>query len=153
MQHCLDEHNRLRALHDTPPLKLNQELSRIAQAWANKLAKDDKVRYSTFDFGENLYWCTVDQCGADVVRAWYDEIKYWDWKKMEGNGKGETGHFTQLLWKKSKEIGVASAYSKDGHLFVVAEYNPPGNFLGRYEENVMPTYVKKSVSNRNNSKK
>ncbi|XP_037045821.1 Golgi-associated plant pathogenesis-related protein 1-like [Bradysia coprophila] len=139
-KHCLDEHNRLRAMHHAPPLKLSLELSKIAQGWANKLAKDEKIYYSTYEFGENIYSCTGDRPSAstDAVKAWYDEIKYWDWKKMSGNGKGETGHFTQLIWKRSKEIGVAAAYSKDGRLFVVVEYNPPGNFTGRYWENVLP---------------
>lgn len=104
----------------------------------NKLAKEEKRYHSMYEFGENIYWSTEDKPGDHVAKRWYDEIEYWDWQKSEGNGRGETGHFTAVVWKKTKEMGVASAYSKDGHLYVVAEYNPPGNFKNHYVENVLP---------------
>jgi hypothetical protein len=43
----------------------------------------------------------------------------------------ETGHFTQLVWKGSKKVGFGLA-SKDGKDYVVAEYDPPGNYLGEF---------------------
>ncbi|XP_037046533.1 uncharacterized protein LOC119081604 [Bradysia coprophila] len=55
IQQCLDEHNKFRAMHHAPPLKLNNKLSKIAQAWANQLAKDEKMYHSETDFGENLF--------------------------------------------------------------------------------------------------
>lgn len=46
------------------------------------------------------------------------------------------GHFTQVVWKGSREIGVGKARSKDGKILVVANYRPAGNVIGRFSENV-----------------
>ena len=46
------------------------------------------------------------------------------------------GHFTQVVWKASKEFGVGKAKTRDGKWFVVANYYPAGNVQGSYAENV-----------------
>ena len=49
------------------------------------------------------------------------------------------GHFTQVVWKDSKELGVGMA--TDGHkVFVVGQYRPAGNMNmpGYFEKNVLP---------------
>lgn len=136
IEKCLQEHNNYRAKHHSPALVLNHELCKIAQAWANTIAQKDRMYHSTSGFGENIYWSTVDVDGERAVQLWYSEIKDYNWKKNESQ-KG-TGHFTQVIWKRTKEMGVAAAKAKSGNLYVVAEYNPPGNFVGRYTENVLP---------------
>ena len=47
------------------------------------------------------------------------------------------GHFTQVVWKGSKELGIGKAVKGD-KVFVVASYRPPGNYAGRFKENVFP---------------
>lgn len=47
-----------------------------------------------------------------------------------------TGHFTQVVWKGSKEVGFGKAHGKDGRVVVVGNYHPPGNVMGHFEENV-----------------
>jgi len=46
-----------------------------------------------------------------------------------------TGHFTQVVWKGSKEVGMG--VSSDGH-FVVCNYSPPGNWTDNFAANVLP---------------
>ena len=46
-----------------------------------------------------------------------------------------TGHFTQLVWSSSAKLGVGVA-SKHGKVIVVANYDPPGNFRGKFSKNV-----------------
>lgn len=48
-----------------------------------------------------------------------------------------SGHFTQVVWKESKELGVAFA-KIGGKVIVVANYSPPGNYIGHFAENVPP---------------
>lgn len=43
---------------------------------------------------------------------------------------------TQLLWSKTKEIGCGTAKSQDNYIYVVCNYNPPGNVEGFYKENL-----------------
>ena len=49
------------------------------------------------------------------------------------------GHFTQLVWKGSREVGIGRAQSRDGKWFVVANFFPAGNYIGRNAENVLPS--------------
>lgn len=49
-----------------------------------------------------------------------------------------SGHFTQVVWKGSKEFGVGKALAKDGKTIVVASYRPAGNMVGKFSENVLP---------------
>lgn len=137
IEKCLQEHNRFRAKHHSPALVIDRELCKIAQAWANTIAQKDRMYHSTYGYGENIYWCSHANKSGDVpVKLWYSEIKDYNWKKNESQ-KG-TGHFTQVIWKRTKEMGVALAIAKSGNLYVVAEYNPPGNFVGKYTDNVLP---------------
>lgn len=46
------------------------------------------------------------------------------------------GHFTQVVWKNSKELGVGRATDGKGNWYAVANYLPPGNFNNMYAENV-----------------
>lgn len=50
-----------------------------------------------------------------------------------------TGHFTQVVWKDSKETGLWRTQMKDGTWIVVAYYYPAGNYVGEYAENVLPS--------------
>ena len=48
------------------------------------------------------------------------------------------GHFTQVVWKGSKELGVGRAVTPDGKIIVVANYRPAGNMVGSFAANVLP---------------
>ena len=42
------------------------------------------------------------------------------------------------MWKDSTELGVGMARNRNGEVYVVCNYNPAGNFLGSFTENVLP---------------
>lgn len=46
-----------------------------------------------------------------------------------------SGHFTQVVWKDSKRLGIALV-KNNNNTIVVANYDPPGNFIGDYINNV-----------------
>ena len=52
--------------------------------------------------------------------------------------KSGTGHFTQVVWQQTAEIGIGQAKSDDGKIFVVARYRPAGNFINNFQDNVKP---------------
>ena len=137
----LSVHNDYRSNHNAPPLKLNSKLNDIAQNYAEQLAKKDKMVHSKNkmdgqDLGENLFMCGGHMItGKDMTKAWYDAIDDYDFKKPDF--KSGTGHFTQVVWVGSKEVGFGAAQSKSGNYYGVANYFPPGNYIGEFEENVL----------------
>jgi hypothetical protein len=51
----------------------------------------------------------------------------------------KTGHFTQVIWKNSRRVGVGFAIGNGGRsAFIVAQYTPPGNVQGTFRSNVSP---------------
>ena len=48
---------------------------------------------------------------------------------------GETGHFTQVVWKSTKHVGCGIA-SCGGNDLLVCQYSPAGNYDGQYLDNV-----------------
>ena len=52
----------------------------------------------------------------------------------------QTGHFTQVVWKKSKELGIGKATATHNGIpctYVVGRYRPPGNYEGKFDDNVV----------------
>merc|ERR1719167_1845114 len=139
-QKTLLEHNKLRRVHGVQPLKLNNKLSKTAQEWAETLLRENSFRHRPNNkFGENIYMSSRFPAKKpdpkEAVKSWYSEIKRYQFG-VEPRSM-ETGHFTQIVWKSTTELGVGVA-SKDGKVIVVANYNPPGNYRGKYTENVPP---------------
>jgi len=135
LQAALKAHNQYRKQHGADSLKLSPELCMIAQAWANKIAAADQMQHSDNGYGENIHWSSgVVTDGKAPVEHWYSEVKQFDFKN--GDYQKGTGHFSQVVWKGSKELGIAKAAGKAGGTYVVANYNPAGNYLGLYKENV-----------------
>ncbi|XP_038128995.1 GLI pathogenesis-related 2, like isoform X2 [Cyprinodon tularosa] len=115
-EEVLQCHNEYRKKHQAPPLKLCSKLSREAARYAESLASTRILKHSVESSrgscGENLAWASYDQ----------------------------TGHFTAMVWKSSKKLGVGKATASDGSSFVVARYFPAGNITnqGHFENNVLP---------------
>ena len=91
--------------------------------------------------GENLamIWQKYDKAARTATKMWYDEIKQY---KFNNPGfSGGTGHFTQVVWKGSRELGMGRAKGtgkKGDFTYIVARYKPAGNMMGKFEENVFP---------------
>ena len=136
---ALEVHNKYRAKHHSPPLTLNKELCKIAQDYSEKLLQNNAVKYSFGkfkgnDMGENIFMCQGSEAtGEMATNDWYNEIKNHDFKK---DFQKDTGHFTQIIWKDTKEVGFGVA-NRGNTYYVVANYYPPGNFLGQYSKNIL----------------
>lgn len=139
---ALTAHNMYRKKHGVKSLKLSPELCNYAKEWAKKLANEDKSQHRPDGtYGENIYTYRSSNPKAKVagsvpVEKWYSEIE----KYTFGVDKGPmgTGHFTQVIWKGSKKMGIGKAKAKSGRTYVVANYEPAGNLIGAYAKNVPP---------------
>lgn len=152
---ALEVHNEYRREHGVPPLVLNKDITKIAQKWADELAKKDSMAYSLNQtYGESVYcgWSADPNTkikARDCIQKWYSEINDYSFGKEPE--VLSCGHFTQIVWKSTREIGVGSAKSKSGKLYVVANYYPPGNYSGHFSKNVSPPGAMQFSSSRSTS--
>lgn len=132
----LARHNLYRAAHGAPALTWSPVLQKQATDWAQRLAREEKLYHRQPNrYGENIYWISGGDLDAvAAVDAWYGEIEAYDFAK--GGFSAETGHFTQVVWASTTELGCGWARSRSGAIFIVCNYNPPGNVLGRFPANV-----------------
>ncbi|XP_078363924.1 ectin-like [Oculina patagonica] len=155
----LDTHNQYRQNHNVPFMQLSQELNGDAQRYAHRLARESLFEHdpNNKDQGENIGIECAKGSDADLVKkvvdSWYFEVC--DYNFNSGTFSGGTGHFTQVVWKGSTQLGIGFArgsYSFDGKkrfdncLFVVGRYKEPGNMMNAFKQNVFKGSFKKEAS-------
>ena len=134
----IDLHNELRKNYNSPNLKENKNLNKIA----NKIARDlilnqEKNQIKIYDgksFGENVIISESNEPNI-IFKKWSDESQNYDFNKnhFERNAL----HFTQIIWKETNEIGIGIANDVVNKKYcVIALYYPPGNTLGEFPKNV-----------------
>ena len=63
----------------------------------------------------------------------------------------KTGHFTQVVWKDSVSLGIGKATVPKGNklcTYIVARYRPPGNYMGKFQTNVIQGRFNKEICGR-----
>ncbi|KAJ3253834.1 Cuticle-degrading protease [Boothiomyces macroporosus] len=125
-QSCLDAHNRYRAQRGIPPLSWNSgSLLQHAVNWAITMFDDNSMFHSqTPGMGENIAMGSGMSC-EQAVNMWMGEEASWDGGPVSGSNYGVIGHFTQVMWRDSKEVSCSAEGS-----FLVCNYYPQGNLLG-----------------------
>ncbi|EAR11416.1 CAP domain-containing protein [Reinekea blandensis] len=145
-----------------PTLTWNAQLAQVAQAHAdacvyehNPNREDEYVAAG----GENIYigeniavngttgtLATLETYAEAQTEAWWSEYDLWHYKTYQHGTDSDAGHFTQMIWANTIEIGCGIA-SCPGILpgytnaaFGVCNYGPGGNYNGQYpyEVSVLP---------------
>lgn len=147
IQDLLDVHNDTRAeVGVNNELTWSDTIALDAQSYADTMANsgawehDPKNRdgYTNGSYGENLYTSTAKPTFAVATQAWVDEKQYYSYGEVGDESTcvdGEMcGHYTQVIWKNTTEVGCASSQYKTGQFkdwyIVVCKYQTPGNYLG-----------------------
>ncbi|KAK9885556.1 hypothetical protein WA026_012306 [Henosepilachna vigintioctopunctata] len=135
-------------------MNYNHELENIAQCWANAcngnpLIHDHCRRTEEYEHvGQNLGVINSSVSDFDLkktmkklVTLWYDEVEIFknEWINETDDRGPEfiVGHYTQMVWADTYEIGCAASYYTSNssnktwhHLLLVCNYGPGGNYLG-----------------------
>jgi hypothetical protein len=136
-------HNKYRAEVGVPPVKWSAAMQKGGEEWALHLAEDEGLRlvHSSTSYGENLsggpgVWSTDKDAYTALefaVTSFGNEKKYYKGTPVSTDSNFyRYGHYTQMVWRTTREIGCAVAKRKDisGYV-VVCRYSPPGNMVGQ----------------------
>lgn len=143
----LAAHNQWRARVGVGPMRYSAALAASSQAWADELRRSNqcRMRHSAGNgqIGENLFWASAgvwssgrrelqQVSDAKVVDSWGSEQRDYDYASNRCAAGKVCGHYTQVVWQQSTEVGCAVAVCADSLEQVwVCQYQPAGNIVGR----------------------
>ncbi|ELU00910.1 hypothetical protein CAPTEDRAFT_221658 [Capitella teleta] len=143
-QDILDLHNRMRRMEgssDMNVLTWNTELTVMAEEWAERCywghGQPSRTNPPFKHIGQNLYAYTGHFDPLNGLHAFYDEKPFYDYD-TGACSKYPCGHYTQVVWADTKEVGCA--YSNCPNLdntnlgaasYLVCNYGPAGNWGGQ----------------------
>jgi pathogenesis-related protein 1 len=153
-------HNAVRAsVQTSPPLSpvtWNPTIAAYAQQWADELATTScgsPHHRSSSDlrqvgYGENLAAFSSTGAGStaqEAVDGWSSEVSCYTLGTVAGTEQCDVGcytrlnsdgcgHYTQIVWRGTTEIGCGVASCKQGAFTTdiwICNYKPPGNIVGQ----------------------
>jgi uncharacterized protein YkwD len=126
----ISAHNAVRARVGVAALKWSDKLAEVAQKWADHLAMNGQLAHSQNpNYGENLYEISgAAATPAIVVNVWTAEARDYDYSSNSCHGV--CGHYTQVVWRDTKEVGCGKGQGRGREVWV-CEYDPPGNWEGK----------------------
>jgi len=159
-------HNEKREIYFfNSPLSYSIELENEAQIYANTLANSGKFEHDRENnhkknYGENLYASTKNSPLNinDAMPNWFDkEEPHYHYDSGDCDSGFQCGHYTQVIWQNTKEVGCATAKYKRGRFkngFVyVCKYYKAGNIYFNHESekpycsyDMSDIYLKNSAS-------
>jgi len=142
LDRMLRAHNEARSVVNVGPVRWSASLAQSASRWANHLAWKNGCVMKHSGPGENLYWASsltwsdgrqeLQRIGEDdVVSSWTGERAFYDYGKNSCRQGKICGHYTQVVWRDTTEIGCARSYCPDQGQIWVCHYSPVGNLIGR----------------------
>ncbi|MFS7998057.1 putative CAP domain-containing protein [Helianthus anomalus] len=130
-QDYLDAHNEARREVGVENMVWNATVAAYAESYANQRIGDCNLIHSSGPYGENLAEGGGAFTGVDAVNLWIGEKTFYDHSSntcAEGN---ECGHYTQVVWRNSVQLGCARVQCvNNGYWFVICNYYPPENYVG-----------------------
>lgn len=130
----LNAHNSERKEVGNSPLIWDNSLEEFAANWALTLAnRDNGLSHRPNNrYGENCYWTGAREIEPEeaILAFNYEKNDYHYGPVTSSNFRG-TGHYTQVVWYRTTKVGCASVTASSG-IFVVCNYDPPGNLIGDY---------------------
>lgn len=132
-------HNAERSRLGLPPLVWNPSLASDAGSYAKTLLARGQLAHASASErkgqGENLWMGTAGAWNSDaMVGMFLDERRYFRAAafpdvSLTGNWS-DVGHYTQIVWKDTKEVGCAID-TGNGMDVLVCRYSPAGNVFGQ----------------------
>lgn len=134
----LDAHNLARDDVGVAPLAWSERLAQDAQGWAQHLARHDLYEHASPQErkgqGENLWrgtrghWSPWETVGFFIAER--QHFRPGNFPDISRTGRwSDVGHYTQVIWPGTREVGCAVAYTATDEV-LVCRYWPAGNIWG-----------------------
>jgi len=129
-------HNARRSRVGVRPVRWSGELEADAERWASNLARRGcRLSHdSRSDDGENLFWTSAVEAGRErrlnpvtptaVVEYWGAEAQFYSYERNRCARGKKCGHYLQMVWDSTREIGCAAATCSDLGQVWVCRYRP-----------------------------
>lgn len=135
----LEAHNAERRRLDVPELRWSAKLAAEAQSYAQVLADRQALAHASRTerggAGENLwagragFYSAEEMVGSMIAER--RDFTPGEFPKVSRTGQWrDVGHYTQLIWRETTEVGCAVAPG-GGQDWLVCRYWPAGNVYGR----------------------
>jgi uncharacterized protein YkwD len=160
-------HNIHRVNHSAPALSWSDSLASYAAQAAGRCVFEHDTKPGGGGYGQNLAMYgssdTVESEGggkslADAITGMWYNGEAW---QFPGYGSAtpdmsafdKWGHFSQVIWAGTKEVGCHVQYCEKGTMFAsmaawytVCNYAPAGNVGSQYAKNVLPPLNRATVT-------
>ncbi|TVU28857.1 hypothetical protein EJB05_20393, partial [Eragrostis curvula] len=125
------EHAHIRACHFQRPLKYTQELADKAEQWASQFkgncaAASPAPGVNVFVGNPGATWLP-----SDAVAAWAAEKDNYNYDSNSCAEGKECGHYKQVVWQGTKEVGCAVLDCDNGATLMTCHYEPQGDIEGQ----------------------
>jgi uncharacterized protein YkwD len=134
-QGMLDAHARIRAAVGVGPLTWSAALASHAQEWTDRLSTsgctlNHRTGPDRQGYGENLFATSGRASPAEVVGSWESEKPDYDYATNTCAAGKACGHYTQIVWRNSTEVGCGVSICGNGNQIWACNYGPAGNVQG-----------------------
>ncbi|XP_069092889.1 cysteine-rich venom protein-like [Pleurodeles waltl] len=139
-QEIIDKHNELRrrvkpTASNMRKLEWNKEATVNAIKWTKKCAFEHSTpserAISTSGCGENIFSSNRATNWTTAIMSWHKEVEKFTYGTLTGPWYA-VGHYTQVVWATSNQIGCAAGACEKGY-YLVCQYCPAGNYAGQIE--------------------
>ncbi|KNA11880.1 hypothetical protein SOVF_131020 [Spinacia oleracea] len=132
-QDYVDVHNVARAAVGVGNIQWDDNIAAYAQQYANQRIGDCVLQHSGGSYGENIAGGGnggYELSGTDAVNMWVNEGVNYDHGSNTCSPGQVCGHYTQVVWRDSVRLGCARVICNSSGIFVICNYDPPGNIIG-----------------------
>ncbi|KAL4367876.1 hypothetical protein GQ457_05G031810 [Hibiscus cannabinus] len=132
-QEFLTAHNAARQEVGVPPMKWDNVLEAFALNYSQGQIETCALRRALVPSGQNIAFSTSnDFTATEAVGLWVNEKQYYNLESgVCAQGK-ECGHYTQVIWINSTQLGCGRVVCNNNKgIFIACYYYPIGNILGK----------------------
>ncbi|KAF8674295.1 hypothetical protein HU200_048118 [Digitaria exilis] len=130
----LAPHNQARAAVGVPPLRWSADLSSAAAKVVAQQQRQGRCAFADMagsSYGANQGWASYRARPGEVVASWVAQGKYYTHANNTCVAGKQCGTYTQVVWRRTQELGCAQASCATGATLTVCLYNPHGNVQGQ----------------------